>query len=178
MALGEIGFAEQRRERLRAVLPPLGHALDGRDGDDDRLDELFAGYLRRYRAAWRAFPGSRGLLDELRSRGYRLGLLTNGTEEQQRDKLAVTGLPDAFDVVHVSGRTGFQKPDVRAFAALASDLGVSASECLFVGDDAERDVAGARRAGMRSLLVDHELLGPGAFRTAVLAALEPDPTDR
>ncbi len=79
---GEIGFAEQRRERLRTVLPALGHPLDL--DDTAALDDLFADYLRRYRAAWRAFPGERDLLDDLRSRGYRLGLLTNGDAEQQR----------------------------------------------------------------------------------------------
>ncbi|MCS5487105.1 HAD family hydrolase [Curtobacterium flaccumfaciens pv. beticola] len=168
---GEIGFAEQRRERLRTVLPALGHPLDL--DDVAVLDELFADYLRRYRAAWRAFPESRDLLDDLRSRGYRLGLLTNGDAEQQLDKLARTGLGDAFDVVHASGRTGLQKPDERAFTGIAHALGVAPSACLFVGDDPERDVAGARRAGMRGLLVDRETTGPAAVRAAVLRALEP-----
>lgn len=168
---GEIGFAEQRRERLRSVLPALGRPLDL--DDTAALDELFADYLRRYRAAWRAFPGSRDLLDELRSRGYRLGLLTNGDAGQQRDKLDRTGLGDAFDVVHASGRTGLQKPDERAFTGIARTLGVAPSACLFVGDDPERDVAGARRAGMRGLLVDRDATGPDAVRVAVLSALEP-----
>lgn len=165
---GRISFAEQRRARLRTALPALGHRTPT---DDDGLDALFDSYLRAYRASWRAFPGSLSLLQELRTRGYRLGLLTNGSEGQQRDKLALTGLDGAFDAVCVSEQIGFQKPDRRAFLAVARALGVEAAECLFVGDDVERDVEGARSAGMRALLVDHDVTDAASTRTAVLRAV-------
>jgi putative hydrolase of the HAD superfamily len=168
---GQISFQGQRRERLRAVLPRLGAELPR---DDAALDRLFEGYLRSYRASWRLFPGSASLLRELRAGGYRLGLLTNGTEEQQRDKLARTGLGSAFDAVCVSERIGFQKPDARAFLTLADELDVDAADCLFVGDDADRDIAGARAVGMRAVLVDHSAAGAADLRTVVLAALRDD----
>lgn len=169
---GQISFQEQRRARLRAVLGPLGIRLPR---DDDGLDRLFAGYLRSYRASWRAFPGSVSLLRGLRADGYRLGLLTNGIEEQQLDKLARTGLDGAFDVVCTSERIGFQKPDERAFRTLAEELDVDTADCLFVGDDLVHDIAGARAVGMRAVLVDES--PPGAqgasdLRTVVLAALD------
>lgn len=148
---GRTTFAEQRRQRLRTVLPPLGSRPPE---DDEGLDALFDDYLHAYRAAWRLFPGTRSLLRDLRAQGYRLGLLTNGTEEQQLDKLARTGLDGAFDAVCVSERIGFQKPDVRAFRTLADAVGVDPAECLFVGDHPEHDVAGARAAGMRAVLAD------------------------
>lgn len=165
---GEISFQEQRRRRLRSVLPALGHAL----GEDEDLDSLFEGYLQHYRDAWRSFPESIALLGDLRRRGYRLGLLTNGGEDQQLAKVARIGLGEAFDVVCTSERIGFAKPDARAFLILANDLAVEASECLFVGDDLEKDVLGARSAGMRALFVDHDQSGRVDLRTAVLAALE------
>ncbi|WP_082518107.1 HAD family hydrolase [Curtobacterium sp. Leaf183] len=164
---GLVSFPEQRRARLRTVLPALGHRTPTHD---DGLDALFDSYLRAYRASWRAFPGSLSLLEELRTRGYRLGLLTNGSEGQQRDKLAQTGLDVAFDAVCVSEQIGFQKPDRRAFLAVARALGIEAAECLFVGDDLERDVEGARSAGMRALLVDHDVTDAASTRTAVLRA--------
>jgi putative hydrolase of the HAD superfamily len=162
---GQISFSEQRRQRLRAVLRPLGADLPP---DDDALDRLFERYLRSYRASWRAFPGSASLLYELRARGYRLGLLTDGTEEQQLDKLARTGLDGAFDAVCISERIGFQKPDERAFLTLASELDVDSADCLFVGDDAERDIAGARSVGMHGLLIDHHEEEAVSITSAVL----------
>ena len=148
---GEISFQEQRRERLRGVLPPLG--IDVPE-DDVGLDAMFEDYVRAYRISWRAFPDALPLLHHLRSRGFRLGVLTNGTEEQQRDKLVRTGLDGAFDVVCTSERIGFQKPDSRAFVTLAGELGVDPADCLFVGDNPAHDIAGARAAGMRAVLVD------------------------
>ncbi|MDT0234939.1 HAD family hydrolase [Curtobacterium sp. BRB10] len=164
---GAISFREQRRGRLRTVLPHLGVEVPG---DDAALDAVFDDYLRSYREAWRLFPESLPLLHELREHGHRLGLLTNGTESQQLDKLARTGLADAFDVVCISERIGFQKPDVRAFHTLAAQLGLDPTDCLFVGDDPERDVAGARAAGMRAVLVDQAQPETPGLRAVVLSA--------
>lgn len=148
---GEISFSEQRRERMRSVLPPLG--VDVPPGDVE-IDESFSGYLRAYESAWRAFPDALPLLRSLRASGHRIGLLTNGTETQQLAKLQRTGLLDDLDVVCTSERIGFAKPDARAFAVLASELGVEPAACLFVGDDPFKDADGARAAGMQTLLID------------------------
>lgn len=148
---GEISFAEQRRERLRWVLPPLGVSVPA---DDVDLDELFGRYLRAYESSWQAFPDAFPLLQRLHAAGHRVGLLTNGTETQQLAKLRHTGLLDEFDVICTSERIGFAKPDARAFAVLASELGVEPAACLFVGDDPAKDADGARAAGMQALLVD------------------------
>ncbi|WP_175415979.1 HAD family hydrolase [Curtobacterium sp. SGAir0471] len=166
--LGEIDFAEQRRARLVEVLPLAG-LRPPRDPDD--LDSLFGRYLAAYRAAWRPFPGSPSLLREVADLGTTVGVLTNGTEEQQRDKLALTGLGDLVDVVCTSERIGVAKPDRRAFQRVAAELGVPLAACLFVGDDPHRDVAGARAAGMRAVLVDPASEGGAVVRTRVLSAL-------
>lgn len=148
---GRIGFAEQRRRRLRQVLPGLGVSTPT---DDAGLDALFDRYLDAYRGAWRAFSDSADELRRLRHDGYRLGILTNGSDEQQRDKLHVIGLTDLVDVICTSEGIGVTKPDARAFHHLAGELGVEPSACLFVGDDPEHDVAGARASGMSAVLVD------------------------
>ncbi|WP_267423602.1 MULTISPECIES: HAD family hydrolase [unclassified Curtobacterium] len=165
---GHLSFKEQRRERLRTVLPPLGYHPPA---DEVGLDSLFDSYLSSYRASWRAFPEGLSLLRELRGRGYRLGLLTNGTEEQQLDKLARTGLDGAFDAVCTSERIGFQKPDSRAFLTVARELEVDAAHCLFVGDNPAHDIVGARSVGMYGLLVNHYAEQAVDIRTAVLACI-------
>lgn len=148
---GLISFQEQRRERLRTVLPLFDVALPIYGAE---LDALFDEYLHAYRESWRVFPDSLRTLQDLRSSGYTVGLLTNGTQAQQLEKLQVTGLADHFSAVCTSERIGVQKPDPRAFSILAAELGVEPSECLFVGDNPMHDVEGARAAGMRGLLVD------------------------
>jgi putative hydrolase of the HAD superfamily len=146
-----IDFQEQRRERLRTVLPALGLTAPA---DAAKLDALFEGYLSGYRTAWRAFSDSVELVTRVKATGRRVGLLTNGSERQQLDKLRVTGLLEVFDHVCISESIGVQKPDPEAFRLLATGLGVEPEECLFVGDNPLHDIEGARAVGMDALLVD------------------------
>jgi putative hydrolase of the HAD superfamily len=146
-----IGFQEHRRRRLRMVLPEVGVPVPG---DDDALDDLFENFLRAYRVAWRAFPDAAPVLTSLRAQGFRIGVLTNGREQQQVAKLRAIGLYDLIDAVCTSEAIGVHKPDPRAFEAITDRLGVAPSECFFVGDHPEHDVAGARAAGMAAALID------------------------
>jgi putative hydrolase of the HAD superfamily len=117
--------------------------------------EAFAdGLLERWQrvrfASQGRYPGAAELLAELRSRGVRLALVTNGTSDLQRRKLAVAGLDEYFDAVVASCDIGIGKPDPAIFAAALDALGVGASEAVMVGNDRERDIEGAAAAGIRA----------------------------
>lgn len=131
-----------------------------------------------YRRAF-LFPDAAAVLGELRKRGHRLAIVSNGSAEAQGAKIAATGLAARVDVVLISGVLGLRKPDPAIFREAARLLGVDPGACVFVGDDPEKDVAGAARAGMRTAWVahgrawpeglepapDHELVGLGGLRT-------------
>lgn len=164
---GAVTFTEQRRLRLRDYLRLLGARGLTEDGD---LDRLFESYLTRYRRAWRAFPGVTSVLRQLRDQGMRIDVLTNGNHEQQIDKLRVTGLASLVDVVCTSEDIGVAKPDPRAFEILASRLGCTPSEMLFIGDDLTLDVTAARAAGVAAAQVRRDRDGPTALGEAVRSA--------
>ena len=56
-----------------------------------------------------------------------------------------------FDVVSLSFEKGYAKPQAKAFETIAKELNVEPSECVLV-DDQERNVTGAREAGMKAIL--------------------------
>ena len=87
------------------------------------------------------------------------------------DKLTVIGLLGAVDVVCTSEQVGAQKPDPRAFLEFAKTLEVAPSACLFIGDSAEQDIAGARGVGMRALLINRYGDHSGGIASAVQAEL-------
>ena len=140
-------------------------------GDDPALAEI-RGYLPRFRATafpagelvalWQrtrvaaqtAYPHAAAVLERLR-RHVRLGLVTNGTSDLQRRKLALAGLAGHFDVVVAACDVGVGKPDPAMFAAALAALDVTASEAVMVGNDLDRDIAGANAAGIRSLWIEH-----------------------
>jgi REG-2-like HAD superfamily hydrolase len=92
-------------------------------------------------------------LEELRRRGYRLGVISNadGRAEQALD---AAGLGLHFELVIDSGLVGVDKPDPRIFHLALDRLGVDPHDAVYVGDIYEIDVQGARAAGMRAILID------------------------
>lgn len=149
------------------MLPALGVVIDE---SPNGLDLLFDVYLREYRAAWKPFPDVIGVLTSLRAEGLKLGILTNGNEEQQLDKMKATGLDAAVDVTCVSERLGVQKPSQVAFEFLAQRLEVATGECLFVGDNPRQDIDGARAAGMKAILIERYREGAQDLPALIRAA--------
>jgi HAD superfamily hydrolase (TIGR01549 family) len=98
----------------------------------------------------RTYKGLRETLLEFRSRGLKLGVLSDFPAE---DKLERLGLGDCWDVVVCSERIGYLKPAREPFDALAGMLGCPAGRILYVGNNRSYDVGGARAAGFRTAIV-------------------------
>ncbi|GIH04460.1 hypothetical protein Rhe02_25270 [Rhizocola hellebori] len=83
---------------------------------------------------------------EVRSSGKPVGLASNATDDFRAD-LTLFGLEHEFDAVLSSAEIGVYKPMREFFAAACEALSVPARECFFV-DDSDRNVMGARAAGL------------------------------
>jgi len=119
--------------------------------DDDRLAADMGEFFSRKRRELRSpMPGAEEVLRKLRAAGLRIGLLTNGAPDLQREKIESSGLGMFFDAAVVSGEIGIGKPEPEIFRHLLGKLGVSAAESLMVGNSLARDIAGAKRAGLAS----------------------------
>ena len=138
-------FDQYRRARLTEALAPW-HELDDDLFDDYRVAKQRAVELLE------PFPDAVETLRALRSRGIRVGVLTNGPSDLQRRKLELTGLVPELDAVAISAEIGASKPDARAFEAALRLLGTSAGETAMVGDDLEKDVVGALAAGLAAVV--------------------------
>jgi putative hydrolase of the HAD superfamily len=80
----------------------------------------------------------------------RVGLLTNGAPDLQREKIETSGLGMFFDAAVVSGEIGTGKPAPEIFHHLLEQLGVAPGEALMVGNSLSRDIIGGKRAGLRT----------------------------
>lgn len=95
------------------------------------------------------FPGVLEALAGLRRAGVQVGTLTDGNA----DPAAIQGLRDAVDFSASAVEAGAPKPDRKAFALCEARSGCAPSGMVMVGDNAEKDVAGARAAGWRAIWV-------------------------
>ena len=87
------------------------------------------------------------LLQELKARGIKIGLMTN-TFSDERDFIRSCELFPFFDVPLISYEIGICKPSQEMFNKMTDLLGVSADECLYVGDGGSRELYAAQQAGM------------------------------
>jgi putative hydrolase of the HAD superfamily len=114
-------------------------------------------------------PEAVAAVEAARAAGCRLAILSNeldlfyGRELRQRVELL-----RHFDCIVDATYTGILKPDPRAYALCLERLGLPASACVFV-DDQARNVDGARRAGMRA--VHFDILQPAQSFRRVLTTL-------
>ncbi|BCJ42958.1 hypothetical protein GCM10010168_03020 [Actinoplanes ianthinogenes] len=121
--------------------------------------ERLAAALRSHRAGAeivrRPRPEALGVLDRLRGHGYVLGLLSDCSSELC-EAWPETPYAPRIDAPVFSWREGRLKPDPRLYATVADRLGVPPGECWFVGDGGGREHDGARRAGMRPVLITND----------------------
>jgi putative hydrolase of the HAD superfamily len=90
------------------------------------------------------------LIDELRSKGYKLGLLSNNSLEGGVE-IRKKGIDKYFDTVLISAEIGLMKPQQEIFFLLAERLGVRPEELIFI-DDTPRSLEGAEKVGFHPLV--------------------------
>lgn len=94
-------------------------------------------------------------LRQLRDRGYRLGLISNGHR-------SLTSFQSHFELEGLIAVTvsslehGYMKPHASIFRAGLEAMGVPATEAVMVGDSYPHDVVGAEHAGMRAIWLNRE----------------------
>lgn len=97
------------------------------------------------------------IIKRLRSMGIKTAVVTNITADRldsQKSKIKALGLEKIMDSIIMSGEIGIHKPDKRIYEYAATKLGVSLSECVFVGDDPNSDIKGAVGADMEAVWLD------------------------
>jgi putative hydrolase of the HAD superfamily len=112
------------------------------------------------------------VLQRLRGR-YKLGCITDGWADVQRRKLAALGAERYVDTVVVTDDYGRDKwkPSPFPFLECCRQLGVHPGEAIYVGDNPERDVRGARNARIRCVRIRRD---GGYFRDTVVADISAD----
>ncbi|MEA2281369.1 MAG: 2-haloacid dehalogenase [Solirubrobacteraceae bacterium] len=96
-----------------------------------------------------AFIEAPSALEQLRGEGLRLGVLTQSATQAAEQVLRFAGLRDRIELVLGADETGAYKPAPQAYRALLERVGATAGEVCLVAAH-WWDVAGARRAGLRT----------------------------
>ena len=100
------------------------------------------------------YPDAEKTLPQLKERGLKTGLITNGLQSDVNEILPKVGLQNFFDIVVVIDTLRKMKPDSEVFHYALQKLKTTPSEAIFVGDEIEADYKGAQRSGLIAYLID------------------------
>jgi len=106
------------------------------------------------REHFQLFPDSLPVLEEMRRKGYQLGVISDAQKAFCFEESEILELSPFFSRFIVSTEFGFRKPDPRLFMVACTLLNIPPVEAVYIGNDPETDVGGAKGVGMQAILLD------------------------
>jgi REG-2-like HAD superfamily hydrolase len=138
------------RAYLEEVFLGLGLPSERLAAVSERLFAVF-----RSPGTFVAFPEAAAVLDALRERGLRVGVVSNWSPRLPRI-LEGLGLASRIDFVLCSAVEEVEKPHAPIFRRALDRAGADPDEAVHVGDSLVKDVEGARAAGIAAVLLDRD----------------------
>jgi putative hydrolase of the HAD superfamily len=124
------------------------------------VEELSDCWYTTYPKCAQAMKDAYTVLETLKTRGFKLGIVTNGTERTQNGKIERLDFHTYVETIIISETAGIKKPDPKIFHMALEDLNLSPSETYFVGDHPTNDIAGAEAIGMTAIYLSGHLPWP------------------
>jgi HAD superfamily hydrolase (TIGR01549 family) len=169
LVLDPLRYGEARQKAIEGIRrhPELEHdeeiwvafterIIRGMGGDTDSAYDCALAMTKAWEHAehFELYEDALPVLEELRSQGLKLGLVSN-TGRDLQEFVVHHGLE--VDAVVGSRAFGRTKPHPTIFQEALKRLGVAPADAAMVGDSPEDDVEGARAAGIRTaFLLDRD----------------------
>ncbi|MFP4976292.1 HAD family hydrolase [Paenibacillus sp. CN-4] len=142
---GELELEETRELRLVRAFEEFGMPLDRPVAA--QVQKAYIG--RQYEIEM--MDGVLPILERLLDAGHPVGIITNGPEDHQMNKIRALGVDRLIppEMIFISDAVGLAKPDPEIFAYANRQSDTRPEQSLYVGDTWQNDVAGALAAGWR-----------------------------
>jgi HAD superfamily hydrolase (TIGR01549 family) len=150
--LGDVKLSEKLWEYFENGKPAIDSLLEEL-GLTERKDECLEVY-REHTPSLTLYEGIAKLLEELKAKGIKVGIITDGRVSGQRKKIEALGLEKKVDDYIITDELGgiqFRKPCDIAFRIMQNRWRIPFEQIMYIGDNAEKDFQAPRQLGMRSL---------------------------
>lgn len=124
-------------------------------GRENEKKEVLSIY-RSHKPNIHFYPGVREMIGDLKSKGIKVGIITDGRPEGQRNKLEALGA-DVDDIIITDelGGPQFRKPCDVAFRIMVTRWRLNPADVVYVGDNPAKDFQAPQQLGMRSIYFDN-----------------------
>lgn len=135
---------------LQSLLEEKGYCHFSEDHIRQALRAMYANSQKH----WRCESDARPTLEILRQRGYRLGIVSNASDDDDVQALVdQSKLRPYFDFILSSAAVGIRKPDARIFRLALDQWATRPEYAVMVGDLLNADVLGAHNTGMAGIWI-------------------------
>lgn len=138
------------------------------EGFDDYFDEVFAAFQSSLH--WEVYPETVGVLDELKQRGFELGVISN-FDTRFFQIIRALELNRFFDSLTISSLAGAAKPSPKIFQYALEQHCLLPQEAVHIGDHEQEDFQGARGAGLHGFHLDRSTKGGTSDSHSLVSSL-------
>lgn len=124
----------------------------------DEINDAIAVY-RNHKPDIYLYPGIEEMLKKLREKGIKIGIITDGRPEGQKNKIEALNLRSLVNDIIITDELGgiqFRKPCDIAFRIMQTRWRLNPGEIIYVGDNLDKDFQAPRQLGMKSVLIDNK----------------------
>lgn len=124
---------------------------------EDEKNEVLNIY-RNHNPIIHLYPGVLNVLKELQDKGMKIGIITDGRSEGQRNKIDALGLKGLVDDIIITDELGgvhFRKPCDIAFRIMITKWRLNPADVVYVGDNPDKDFQAPHQLGMKSVWLNN-----------------------
>ena len=118
--------------------------------------EVYDIYLKFFEKNWICFEDVNITLKSLKTKGYKLGIISNGDYSQQVQKLKNTKIFDYFDYIETSSEYDVSKPNTKFYEKVFEKNNINTNEVFYVGDSYNNDYFPCTKLNIKSVLLNRE----------------------
>lgn len=133
-----------RKKCFRGIAQEKGRSLSA-------AEDVAAAYNQPEGAEFDPIEYAPEVVEILKKKGYRIGLVTNGAEARQREKLRQLDLESSFDAMYFGTLESGLKPDSKPFQIVLEELNAKPENTVKIGDLIEVDIEPAKQMGLTTV---------------------------
>lgn len=148
---GKMSIEEMHVYRIIKAFEELGNTITEKDAQNFQNEYIYQ------QSQITLIPEMEQVLNFAKEKNINIGIITNGPSSHQRMKLKQLNIEKWVDEgnIFISSEVGFSKPDINIFRLVEQFMSLDRENTYYVGDSYKNDVIGAKKAGWKSIWMNH-----------------------
>ena len=145
--IGRKNIINARREIVKL-------ALESFHIENNALEDFADNYSNIHETLWYLFDDVAETLQKIKDMNIKLGVMTNGTSENQRKKMKRFDIEKYFDYIFIEEEAGYGKPDIKMYEHMLQTTKIENEKIIMVGDNLVWDIEPPNKLGIYSIWIN------------------------